>query len=92
MALIIIKKSPDYQVAHLLLEIALPQDKVIFLQDGVLFAVEKDVKTLVKDGVELFALKEDFVARGFDEKESLVPLISYDEFAEIVEKEPKIIS
>lgn len=92
MALIIIKKSPDYQVAHLLLEIALPQDKVVFIQDGVLFAVEKDIKTLVKDEVELYALKDDFIARGFDESESLVPLLTYDEFAEIVEKEPKIIS
>lgn len=92
MALIIVKKSPDYQVAHLLLEVALPQDKVVLIQDAVLFAVEKDVKTLVKEGVELYALKDDFVARGFDEKESLVPLITHDEFAEIIEKEPKIIS
>jgi len=92
MALIIIKKSPDYQVSHLLLEVVLPQDKVVFIQDGVLFAVEKDIKELVKEGVELYALKEDFVARGFDEHESLVKLVTYDEFAEIVEKEPKIIS
>jgi tRNA 2-thiouridine synthesizing protein B len=92
MALIIIKKSPDYKISHLLLEVALPQDKVVFIQDGVLFAIEKDVKELVKEGVELYALKEDFVARGFDENESLVKLVTYDEFAEIIEKETKIIS
>lgn len=92
MALIILKKSPDYKVSHFLFEVALPQDKVVMIQDAVLFAVEKDIKSLVKEGVELYALKDDFIARGFDEKESLVPLISYEEFAEIIEKESKIIS
>ncbi|TYT24032.1 sulfurtransferase complex subunit TusB [Dictyoglomus thermophilum] len=92
MALIIVKKSPDHKISHLLLEIAMPQDKVVFVQDGVLFAVDKNVKDLVKEGVELYALKEDFVARGFDEKESLINLVTYEELAEIIENEPKIIS
>jgi tRNA 2-thiouridine synthesizing protein B len=92
MALIIVKKSPANQLPEFLLKLALPQDKVIFIQDGVIFAIEKNLKDLVKEGVELFALKEDFIARGFEESESQIPLIDYEEWADLIERDEKIIS
>lgn len=92
MALIIVKKSPSDKLSEFFLKIALPQDKVIFIQDGVIFAVEKNLKALVKEGVELFALKEDFAARGFEESESQIPLVDYEGWADLIEKNEKIIS
>lgn len=92
MALIIVKKSPNERISEFLLSSALPGDKVLFIQDGVIFSILPSVKSLVKEGVELFALKEDFLARGFQENTSQVSLIDYDGFAELVEKEEKIIS
>ncbi|NNG66589.1 sulfurtransferase complex subunit TusB [Caldanaerobacter subterraneus] len=92
MALIIVKKSPSEKISEFLLNLALPQDKVLFVQDGVIFAACKNVKNLVKEGVELFALKEDFIARGFDEKDSEVTLVDYDGWVEVIEQEEKVIS
>lgn len=92
MALVIVKKSPADKLSEFLLKLALPQDKVIFIQDGVIFAIEKNLKGLVKEGVELFALKEDFIARGFEESESQIPLIDYEGWADLIERYEKIIS
>ncbi len=92
MALIIVKKSPNEKISEFMLSSALKGDKVLFIQDGVIFSIFPSAKNLVKEGVELFALKEDFLARGFQENASKIPLIDYDGFAELVEKEEKIIS
>ncbi|AEF16930.1 MULTISPECIES: sulfurtransferase complex subunit TusB [Thermoanaerobacterium] len=92
MALIIVKKSPDAKISEFLLKLALPQDKVIFIQDGVIFAIEKNLKNFIKEGIELFALKEDFIARGFEESESQIPLIDYERWADFIEMNEKIIS
>lgn len=92
MALIIVKKSPNEKISEFLLRNALPGDKVFLIQDGVIFSVLPSLKNLVKEGVSLFALKEDFLARGFKEDDSQVSLLDYDGFAELIEKEEKIIS
>ncbi|MGB9679996.1 MAG: sulfurtransferase complex subunit TusB [Thermoanaerobacteraceae bacterium] len=92
MALIIIKKSPKDKISEFLLKLALPDDKVMLIQDGVIFAIDNKIKDIVNKDVRLFALKEDFNARGLSENESMIPLLDYEGWAELIETEDKIIS
>ncbi len=92
MALIIIKKSPKENISNRMIEIASPGDIILFVQDGVLYAIEEKTKDLIKNGVSVFVLKEDLEARGYSENISLFPCVNYDGWVELIEKNEKIIS
>lgn len=92
MALIIIKKSPAENISRRLIELAIENDTILFVQDGVLHAIDEHTKDLIKDGVSVFVLKEDLEARGYSESLSLFPCVNYDGWIELIEKNEKIIS
>ncbi len=62
-------------------------DTVVLIQNGIFWTLKDAYKKYIKDGVKVVALKEDYLARGYEEKDSPVPLISYDELIEIFEKD-----
>ncbi|MGC8814077.1 sulfurtransferase complex subunit TusB [Dictyoglomus sp.] len=92
MALIIIKKSPREEISKRIIELAVEGDTILFVQDGVLYAIDETTKEFIKSGVSVFALKEDLEARGYSESLSLFPCIDYEEWVELIEKNEKIIS
>ncbi|HZL82439.1 MAG TPA: sulfurtransferase complex subunit TusB [Candidatus Deferrimicrobium sp.] len=92
MALIVVKKSPENGISNRLLKVALPSDTILLVQDGVLFAMDKDLESKVTQGVKLVALKEDFLARGFSEADSSIPLVDYNGWVELLEQNDKVIS
>jgi tRNA 2-thiouridine synthesizing protein B len=87
-ALIIVKHGPNNPAERIKLESATENDDVILLQNGVYWILQ-NVKEHTKANV--YALKDDFLARGYDESNSNVPLISYAQLIEIIEKHPKSI-
>lgn len=88
MALILVKYGPNNPAERVKLEIARSEDDVVLIQNGVFWALE-DVKKYTKANV--CAIKDDFVARGYSESDSTVPLISYEQLIELIEKHPKSI-
>jgi tRNA 2-thiouridine synthesizing protein B len=88
MALILVKYGVHHPIEKTKLECAQDADQVVLIQDGVFWALNDDI-TQVKGKVS--AIKDDFLARGYPETASRVPLTSYAEFVEIVEQEPKTI-
>ncbi len=86
MALILVKYGTDHPIEKLKIENARAEDKIVFIQNGVFWALKK-----VDTKAKTFAIKDDFLARGYDEKDSQVPLIDYSQFIEIVESEPQFI-
>lgn len=87
-ALIIVKYGPNNPAEKIKLETATENDDVVLLQNGVYWILQ-DVKKYTKANV--YALRDDFLARGYDESDSSVPLISYAQLVELIEKHPKSI-
>lgn len=92
MALIIVKKSPSENISKRLIELAIENDAILFIQDGVLYAIDENTKDLIKNGVSVFVLKEDLEARGYSESMSLFPCVDYEGWVELIERKEKIIS
>lgn len=92
MALIIVKKSPREEISKRMIELAVEGDSILFVQDGVLYAIDEATKGFIKNGVSVFVLKEDLEARGYSESLSLFPCINYEGWVELIEKNEKIIS
>ena len=93
MAMILIKYSDENPISMDLLDIAKEGDEVVLIQDGVLFALGEPPKIyeVLGRGARVYAVREDLEARGYEEEDSIVPLISYDELIEIVERNEKSI-
>ncbi len=66
-------------------------DTVVLIQNGIFWTLKGAYKKYVKDGAKVVALKEDYLARGYEEKSSPVPLISYDELIELFEKDHRTV-
>ena len=92
MALIIVKKSPAEDISRRMIDLAVERDTILFVQDGVLHAIDENTKNLVKNGVSVFVLKEDLEARGYSKSLSLFPCVDYEGWVELIEKNEKIIS
>ncbi|ACI19923.1 sulfurtransferase complex subunit TusB [Dictyoglomus thermophilum] len=92
MALIIVKKSPTEDISRRMIDLAMEGDTILFVQDGVLHAIDENTKNLVKNGVSVFVLKEDLEARGYSESLSLFSCVDYEGWVELIEKNEKIIS
>jgi len=93
MAMILIKYSDENPISMDLLDIAKEGDEVVLIQDGVLFALGEPPKIyeVLGRGAKVYAVREDLEARGYEEEDSIVPFISYDELIEIVERNEKSI-
>ena len=93
MAMILIKYSDENPISMDLLDIAKEGDEVVLIQDGVLFALGEPPKIyeVLGRGARVYGVREDLEARGYEEEDSIVPFISYDELIEIVERNEKSI-
>ncbi len=93
MAMILIKYSDENPISIDIFDLAKEGDEVVFIQDGVLFALGEPPKIYEVLGrrAKVYAVREDFETRGYGEEDSIVPLISYDELIEIIERNEKSI-
>ncbi|HOJ87604.1 MAG TPA: sulfurtransferase complex subunit TusB [Pseudothermotoga sp.] len=89
MALILIKFGTNNPAERFKLANASSDDDVVLIQNGIYWALN-DAKQYT--AARVYAIKEDFLARGYDEPDSKVPLINYAQFVELIEKHPKTIS
>ncbi|HEY8540836.1 MAG TPA: sulfurtransferase complex subunit TusB [Pseudothermotoga sp.] len=89
MALILIKFGTNNPAEKIKLESASLDDDVVLIQNGIYWALN-DMKQYTK--AKVYAIKEDFLARGYEESNSKVPLINYAQLIELIEKHPKSIS
>ncbi len=88
---IIVKYGLYHEIEKRKMELAEPGDTVVLIQNGVFWLLNNEAKKLVPDGVKIRALKDDFLARGYDEADASEKLISYEEFIEILEKDRKTV-
>ncbi|AEH51030.1 sulfurtransferase complex subunit TusB [Pseudothermotoga thermarum] len=86
MALILVKYGTDHPAERLKIKVAKPDDKIVLIQNGVYWALEK-----IETPAKVYAIKDDFVSRGYSESDSTVSLISYSEFIDLLESEEKFI-
>jgi tRNA 2-thiouridine synthesizing protein B len=68
---------------------ALTGDEVVLLQNGVFWAVSPEICDLVDRGIKVYVIENDLYARGYSERESFVPLITYDGMIDIIERQEK---
>lgn len=92
--LFIISRSPwKTQDVKNIVKFAATGDSVIFIQEGAYYAgnlpegVEKDIQLLRQNGVSLYFLGPDLLARGLKEPEKSV---DYDGFLDLIEKHENI--
>ncbi len=88
---ILVKYGFENNISCKKMDLADAKDTVVLLQNGVFWAFDKKMDSLREKGVNVFAIKDDFLARGYKEDDSKVPLISYVDFIDIVEKDQKTI-
>ena len=88
---IMIKYGLYHEIEKRKMSFAKNGDTVVLIQNGIFWTIGEVYKKYVKDGVRVVALKDDYLARGYEEKSSPVPLISYDEFIEILEKDHRFV-
>ncbi len=83
--MIIVKYPPTRKISREKLSLAKEGDVVVLLQDAVLYALgDSKIDDLKQKNVEIFALREDFNARGYSDDMSVVDLISYEDFIDLV--------
>ena len=83
MSLILIKYSPDHPAEGAKLSSAKEADCAVLIQNGVYWAAcdaLKDAKCPV------YAIKDDFLARGYEEGQFDIELIDYDALVELIER------
>ena len=89
---ILIKYGPENAAEKLKILAADKGDTVVLIQDGIFWAIEEKTDIRIPENVKVVAIKDDYLARGYKEENAPIPLINYDQFIEIVEKDTKIIS
>ncbi len=88
---IIVKYGLNNEIERRKMEFAEPGDTVVLIQNGVFWLVGNEARKIVKEGVQICALKDDYLARGYDEGDTSEKLISYEDFIEILEKDHRTI-
>jgi tRNA 2-thiouridine synthesizing protein B len=91
--LIVVKYPPTRKISRDKISLAKEGDVVVLIQDAVLYALGDPILEEIKEkSVEVYALKEDFEARGYSEDMSAVDLITYGDFIDLlVEKGEKTV-
>ena len=70
-----------------------PGDAVLFIEDGTYYCSVPAALPKLQEGIELYVLREDMIARGtLDQKLDLVELASYSKFVELCCEFDKVIS
>jgi len=88
---ILVKYGINSEEAKIKFNLALPGDKVVLIQNGVFWALTEKPLELKKENIEVYAIKDDFEARGYKDSESKVPLITYEEFIQLLESDNKTL-
>jgi len=86
MYLVVVKNGPDNSAERIKISAAKDGDKVVLVQDGVFWGLNE-----LATKAEVFALKDDIEARGYSANDVTVPLITYEDFIDIVEECEKSI-
>ncbi len=86
MALILVKYGTNHPAEKLKIRSARAEDKVVLVQNGVYWALES-----LQTPAKVYAIKDDFFARGYSQTDSKVSLITYGEFIDLLEGEKKFI-
>ena len=89
MALVLIKHGVHHPIERIKIECADENDCVVLVQDGVFWAITNEIKDVKAD---VYALQEDFCARGYQVGAADVSMISYPELVDIIVKEEKTIT
>ncbi len=88
---ILIKFGINSNAAKIKFGLAAPGDKIVLIQNCVFWAITDKLQEFKKTNIEIFAIKDDFESRGYKKIDSNVPLISYAEFIELLEKDKKTV-
>ncbi|RKX85626.1 MAG: sulfur relay protein DsrH [Spirochaetes bacterium] len=88
---ILVKYGTDHAVESRKIAWAKESDTIVLLQDGVFWAKDDRIKEAEAKKIKVFAIKDEYLSRGCLEKDAKVPLISYDKFIEILEKDTKTV-
>ncbi|WP_018963653.1 sulfurtransferase complex subunit TusB [Coprothermobacter platensis] len=97
MSLIMVKFNDSRRTLNsLLFDTASAGDDVLLIEDGVLYTITKVdlLDELKQRGVNVYACKDDLIARGYDPAKITAPvsIVDYDGIVDLIEKNPKIIS
>lgn len=90
--LIMIKYGPDNVAERSKLEHARAGDEIVLIQNGVFWASTNEIDQYLKADIKAYALDDDCAARGYSEDALSMPMISYDGFIDIIERQEKSIS
>jgi len=79
-----INGSPESALLNLCGSVLVPGDGILFLEDGTYYCAVKGAIPKLHDGIELFVLKEDMIARGtLDELVAGIELANYTRFVDL---------
>ncbi len=84
---IIVKYGLNNEIEKRKMEFAEPGDTVVLIQNGIFWLLDNEARKIVKEGVTICALKDDYLARGYEESDAPEKLVSYEELIEILEKD-----
>ncbi|MCD6167727.1 MAG: sulfurtransferase complex subunit TusB [Caldisericia bacterium] len=89
---IFVKYGLGHLIAERKMDLSKEGDTVVLIQNGVFWLLNKEKMGALKEKkVNIVALKDDFLSRGYKESDTTVPLISYDELITILEKDQKVL-
>ncbi|MBN2219174.1 MAG: sulfurtransferase complex subunit TusB [Kosmotogaceae bacterium] len=86
MHLIVVKNGPNNSAERAKIRSSKEGDSVVLIQDGVFWALNE-----IETEAKCFAIEDDVEARGYTVDDVTVPLISYEDFIDIIEKCDKSI-
>ena len=89
---IMVKYGPENTAEVRKISFAEKGDTIVLIQDGIFWLAGNRIKNNVPEGIRVVAVKNDYLARGYNKEDAIVPLINYDELIEIFEKDNKTIS
>ncbi|WP_075064455.1 sulfurtransferase complex subunit TusB [Ornatilinea apprima] len=86
--LVIIKYGAENPGERWKMETTDESDSIVLIQNGVFWAISEEIDPFINHR-NIFALKPDFIARGYQESDSKVPLIDYSDLVDLIEKNEK---
>ncbi|MGM0640850.1 MAG: sulfurtransferase complex subunit TusB [Thermotogota bacterium] len=88
MALVLVKYGLGNSAEKIKLQTAKDSDSIVLIQDGVFWALNDELKDFQGN---INVVKEDYLARGYSEKDCKHTLLDYSELIDLIEKEEKFI-
>lgn len=88
-----ISRSPASGLFDSCVAIARPGDGLLFVEDGAYYSVTAASIDNLQQGISVFVLKEDVLARGLQDKIiEHIEVIDYDKFVELCCEFDKVVS